>query len=133
MDRETIEQMPADPETDRLVAELVMGWHWGQAEDGVATWTRTDSGIAWAVAEPTFSPSTDIADAWMVVEKMKESDWLFAVGNRATGEDHWYCEYDLMRDAVNREPGEDAPFVTASTAPLAICRAALLAHIGNAD
>lgn len=99
--------------------------HYGYSPDG---WWRAEIGtnhnlderntyraerdyepVVW---EPAKEPSSDIADAWEVVEKMrnpgfrlnKEGDWGCTFGG-----DHRFCAF-------------------ADTAPLAICRAALLAE-----
>ena len=117
-----IEEMEAGPEMDALVAEQVMGWHWGEAEDGVATWTHTDSGIAWAVAEPTFSPSTNIADAWQVVEKLIGLGYWISLSHN--GNQHAACWDFRLCDRATESKREIA---IEATAPLAICRAALKA------
>jgi hypothetical protein len=57
--------------------------------------------------------STNIADAWLVVEKMQEKGWLVSIRNFPK----WTCEICFY----------DPIIVYAETAPLAICLAALKA------
>lgn len=134
--REAIMAMEAGPEMDRAVGELVMGWVlvWYEREDCKA-WTYIlpkaspeDHDIRCYIgAEPRvgglrhWSPSTDIAAAWEVVEKMRAAKWFF------------HCDLDDGPDLVmfyrtvgdyGKEP--DSAAVEAKSMPLAICRAALL-------
>ena len=60
--------------------------------------------------------STDIAAAWMVVERMRELGWFFEVS--AECDSQWVAYFDKERYASE----------AADTAPLAICRAALRAR-----
>ena len=62
------------------------------------------------------SPSTDIAAAWTVVEKLRGCDQWPEIG--ATGRS-WYCEFEGEPGVIVEGFGD--------TAPLAICRAALKA------
>ena len=99
------------PELDRLVAEKVMGWKkWSTTGDHL--WTAADSRVrslrpedAWA-----FNPSTNIAHAWEVVEKLIDKDPN--IGIDCDG--NWACS---LWNHVAR----------ADTAPHAICLAALKA------
>lgn len=105
-------------ELDALVAEKVMGW----SLDGYFWYcgdkpTRYKSGLF----EDEFSPSTDIAAAWEVVEKLNLISWNRVLAKTSDGrwctavfsemdQDHC-CEYDTI----------------AESAPHAICLAALKA------
>lgn len=130
--------MPAGPEMDRLVAELVMQWNettedgvlirgramtWG--EEPVGRWDEEDNPRAVLV---DFHPSSDLAHAWEVVERLEGTGWFLSLGRCTDGSglafaDHrgWYWDavYD---DAAAHNSGSGL----APTAPLAICRAALL-------
>ena len=64
-----------------------------------------------------FSPSTDIAAAWQVVEKIDEHFMLERYIGAIGGVIEWVCTIDVG----------DIKTGIASTAPLAICRAALKA------
>lgn len=114
MTRDEILAMPAGMEMNALVAEKVMGWH---EHNGM--WLDLDNRI-WA-NPPGWSPSTNIATAWEVVQKhpyyfalyrTNETDWRLAL----FGTVHWECRFYAPEKF-------DAK---ADTAPLAICRAALI-------
>jgi len=69
--------MKAGRELDALVAEKVMEWkkwHWPL---DTFKWVSQDPSIDTVYADDGWSPSISIADAWMVVEKMKEIDRHF--------------------------------------------------------
>jgi len=75
-----IDQMQqAGREMDALVAERVMGWRihrrntawWVKAEEENE---NTLNIMAWACGKDKWSPSTDIAAAWKVEEKLMELD-----------------------------------------------------------
>lgn len=109
---QTIE-LVAGRELDALVAEKVMGWtrcDHRDLEDGL-WWCRGDGAHIWPA---DWTPSTDIAAAWQVVER------LVALTN-------WEVQVFAKRHA--RYVVHASPFVVteADTAPLAICRAALAA------
>lgn len=116
-------EMAAGPEMDRLVAELVMGWKQWQPLTGfrpsLDRWLSGDDGIR--TTDPAanhdrgFYPSTDIAHAWEVVEHLRSRHGLSAEVLMNPGH---------IRVRINY--GE-VTSVLADTAPLAICRAALLA------
>ena len=138
MTREEILNMPAGREMDALIAERVWGivsnphtlsdsqevWFWVHPKDGVLIGEPFDIG---ASAERTeryahqwerFCPSTDIADAWKVVNRLElfskycfygsDADELWTVHSWKYGKPHFTG-------------------IESRTAPLAICRAALLA------
>jgi len=138
MTRDEVMALEAGPELDALVAEKVMGWH----RAACSNWTERRSGQPWldvdslSAANPFWSPSTDIAAAWEVVEKVR--GWKPKVrGNTCA------C---FAIDAPAVTGGLEKPAVwaagwhdyagweragsleaTADTAPLAICRVSLLA------
>lgn len=111
------DEMGAGPEMDRLIAEKVMGWKEYHCEGG---YTDTSGYIRitdkWASDENSFHPSTNIANAWEVVEEIvaDRQDSAFELFFR--GKDGWgVATTDNVRWALG------------DTAPLAICRAALKA------
>ena len=114
-------------ELDILVAVHVMGWR--VFDSSILTFI-TDSG-KYITRELTsygsFMPSEDISSAWTVVEKMGEKDcWMtihYGPDEQAGGEPTYFVE------VVN----PCLPDVCADTAPLAICRAALLAKLEEAE
>ena len=113
---------PAGPRINAWIAERVMGWtievmpNNGQ-EMGHVGQSRAGAG---SVLIPTdWSPSTDIAPAWEVWEKLTgHRDWWQTAIHRCDG--HWRASGYKHGSSV-RDLAADAP-----TAPLAICRAALL-------
>ena len=131
MNRDDILKMEAGPEMDLLVAPLV-GWDnshdYNECEDDWYTYCRNCGD------EPRFSErendcevpprySTDIDAAWMVIEYMGNTyGWKPYNGVVIMRENkNWYVEFP-------RPNWEDAE---AATAPLAICKAALLAVAGR--
>jgi hypothetical protein len=125
--------MQAGRELDALVAEKVMGWNLLCCNHGVdgshSCWFDTDGkrlhpkvhlkGWDTDSDEDGFSPSTSIIDAWEVVEraglvvgKTDEGEWMAVHSTLDREFEYWF----------DAEEG-----VVASTAPLAICLAALRA------
>jgi len=121
---------------DVLIAERIMGWRRGKG--GAICGAGYESSSYWYDAEDRrrdpcttdifanmceWSPSTDIAAAWAVVEQMQQRGYSF-------------CLYDYHRvDATPRNEVwhaifinyEGSPAACAKTTPLAICKAALKA------
>jgi hypothetical protein len=117
MTRDEILKMEAGPELDALIAEKVMEWtEWPISGDYVTLHGKTGHTI------DTFNPSSDISAAWEVVEKLQDTptEYFFEICKtpviwRQSGKPtHWHVELG----------GQKA---YADAAPLAICRAALLA------
>lgn len=115
------DEMPAGPELDRLIAEKVMGWEYSAAYNAyfLSDGKREREPSDW-------SPSTNIAQAWEVVEHMTQTTketWEF----RSTTTLHTAIfEFDGGRD----RPWKPGQYVgDALTMPLAICRAALRASL----
>lgn len=114
------EAMTVGRELDAMIAEKVMGW----TNDDYG-WLD-DNGLirGWAIAEgepPLPNFSTQIAAAWLVIEKMKH----FTL--RRKGES-WTVEYRDCGNPMDHFVVDDCcASVTADTAPLAICLAAIKA------
>jgi hypothetical protein len=121
---------------DALVAEKVMGWTALHRRDGGsaeylgtvpdnsfvgASTAKRIPGKTYCVPEY----STDIAAAWLVVERMRADGWWPEVKYLVDWDNaaKWYA-------ACHRPPHQWS--ATAATAPLAICRAALAA-LENSD
>ena len=78
---------------------------------------RDNDNVEWI---PANAPSTDIADAWEVVEKFHIFEFCNITEHTdAPRRDGWVIQM-FDKDRLTR-------YVTAPTAPLAICRAALMA------
>ncbi len=106
-------ELSAGSDIDRLIAERVMGWTWGQTGTDYAGWRGAPASPPLeGASRGYFRPSTSIADAWLVVE-------------RTTAFGHRYVVYGSTDGGHSCNFG---PFgCGAETAPLAICRAALAA------
>lgn len=126
MTDEEIRALPAGRELDALVAEQVMGWK--RVEKGHVYFWRTKEMVAELLREhpdvlavdyfpcPYFS--TEIAAAWEVVEELARRCWHLSL-DYPSGNSRW----EWMACFRPQPPGS---FVYADTAPVAICRAALL-------
>ena len=124
MNREEILAMEAGNELDALVATEVMGWERKDYGYTIVYWEENDEDVHMV---ELWKPSTDIADAWKVVEKMV--DKYFMVDVTAVKGGQYECvitseEPTIHNDYELYELGE--------TAPLAICRVALLAVMEGA-
>ena len=126
--------MEAGRELDALVAEKVMGWssqadglYWDAGNHrtrlvlgSIIAKKRDEMGLENAHGF-VFAPSTNIADAWEVVERL--------VSTPGPNGDHHSVQVDYSGDAVVViDENEDWQVsAIADTAPLAICLAALKA------
>lgn len=117
--------MEAGRELDALIAEKVMGWSYKPYYNGGGEWVKDGRKVAFGGFDGGSLPrySTDIAAAWLVVEKM--GNWhgfdflvqMLQPRGSNTYEAGWYeQDYDGFQP---RATGD------ADTVPLAICLAAL--------
>lgn len=113
MDRKEIEAMQAGPEMNDLIATDVMGWAIG---DRGAHYIGNDGKNLYYVIRGEFEPSEDIAAAWRVIEADTEAHWEISKGK---------SNYQAVFVSMHSNP----VITRAETAPLAICRAALLATL----
>ena len=117
MTRDEILAAPAGREIDEMVIRDVMKWKFIHSDDFAHVYDDGKYG-----ARISFSPSSDISAAWEVVDKFKqEGKWMSVSTFISSLEDKWACEF--MNDGAK---DEFLDCVEADTAPLAICRAALL-------
>lgn len=122
-----VEEMPAGREMDALIAEKVMGW--AIHSRNTAWWVKvadenevTTEVMAFTYGKDRFAPSTNIAAAWEVVEKITDQKhWAFKL-RRLPGKDYMACFIRLTK--TGRDDFESKP---SKAAPFAICRAALKA------
>ena len=137
MTDEEIDKLEEGPELDRLVAERVMGWTYDEprwlTSDGKPTGWNGD-------AHRIFSPSTDIAAAWVVITQAQAfllkagdipGDWVALLGSGIDDKPFWSASFGCLdpmdwRDATERDHS-DCVHGDADSSPLAICRAALKA------
>ena len=119
--------LPAGPELDRLIHTKVMGKdltvHAPVRAVSRSLPLEIHPGAVYcmqdvpALVEEPPPYSIDIARAWEVIERMRALGWILSMWNTHDG--GWYCEMETMIGA--REYAESP------TAPLAICRAAIIA------
>jgi hypothetical protein len=104
--------MKAGRELDRLVAEKVMGWKVEYGELGHEHFTEN--------GEIKFLPfySTNISDAWQVVEKLK-LEFICKVIGLTNDHKDWFCSFTPIG------LGAYGNAAYAETAPLAICLSSL--------
>jgi hypothetical protein len=106
------------------VAEKVMGWVYVPSFIGNAvtmappSWSQGDNVY---IETAKWNPSTSIADAWLVVEEMRRRGWQVDV---VTDDPGWSCWLHRLGGKL----GKPQHYVSADTAPEAICRAALEAY-----
>ena len=129
MTRDEILSMPAGRELDALVAERVMGWDIHPVSpdpyEKELAWYSEDGKLQ--CGDEYWKPSENIADAFQVVEKMKELG--YKVQRFGTGDlmgDKWQASFADVYRIVSYK-GDKGDFADADTLPLAISQAALLA------
>ena len=111
------DEMPAGQEMDMLIAEKVMNWKqlsnrlWHD-DDGNERWIDADKSF---IHQPCWSPSTNIADAWEIMEGVSSFRLVYYRGK-------WECTIIAWG-----AEGATGHFAEADTGMLAICRAALKA------
>lgn len=129
MTRETdVRAMPAGRELEAMVAECVMGWeYFGQQSMGPPIF-RIPSPAGFRTSDsPSFSE--EIAAAWVVVEAMRAKGYGFEIWARDSEDiplqngEAWAAEFTLPGGFLTDRRWKGS----ADSAPLAICRAALLA------
>jgi hypothetical protein len=141
MTRDKVLVMEAGRELDALVAEKVMGAGKKCADNkgtnGCAYWglcweceeNRREGYFGWHPHDLVpWHYSTDIDAAWQVVEKMEQhpDEILFSCSRKGWRELEWEVRFRKCR-------GNQHDYIaSAPTAPLAICRAALLT-LGGSD
>ena len=98
---------------DKQIAEKVMGWEKRQAHFHPSNPTYWFDGDERQMITAAWSPSTNIAHAWQVVEKMRTIHFKwFEMAHRPNG---YTCNFT----------GDPKHTEFDKTAPLAICKAAL--------
>ncbi|ERI08942.1 BC1872 family protein [Aneurinibacillus aneurinilyticus] len=101
--------MKAGRELDILVANKVFGWEYDEFLE--MFYTKHELGPV--PRHSNFKPSTNITDAWQVLEKMQDR---YQLGLMPTSFGKWVCRGYLP---------ETAKIQVQAEAPLAICLAAL--------
>jgi hypothetical protein len=125
-------EMNAGREMDAWIAEHVMVIVWDESRCRICAWPFSEDGCTPESCSVRPAPtvradepahySTDIAAAWLVIEKIRLGNSMMIDLSCGNGRLGWRC-YIRMLD--KRTDGHDIEsFETANTAPLAICRAA---------
>jgi hypothetical protein len=136
--REQIEQIPAGPELDRLVAEALDGfmYPWDPASGQRPQWWPCKPKGPWgALAEPIPKFSEEIAAAWVLWEAMADSSLEPSVHHSGATHDYYTRTGDRSAVLVRWHPKEgegEYRYAGADglrSAPLAICRAFLIAKL----
>lgn len=120
-----INTMESGAEMDHRIVRDVLGYLiYGDSYPGPGFWIDHPVRKQFKMIDPKdkpdpwleyFSPSTRIADAWEVVEKMRAGGWHAHIEGNS---DNWRALFD---------DGHFEKWSDADAAPLAICRAALKA------
>ena len=124
-----IDKLEAGPKMDQLIAVLVMGWQrwntWIDQAQTIPVVKFIVQGSLGSRSAPLFS--TDIAAAWLVIRKIKEVPGVtWHIHSTVPPFSPWSVDVvDQSGPFVRRYTGE------ADTFPLAICRAALKAVMGQ--
>ena len=130
MNEEQIRQMEAGRELDAMVGAKVFEIDkWcpdGEGEFDLICTCECGPPRTWHARQPLPHFSTDIAAAWEVVERLYDEHWIVGIGSLAENPRGWRCELcNMWPDDFERAPTDIE--ANGDTAPLAICRAALLA------
>ncbi len=135
MTHDEIMKLEAGRELDALVAEKVMGYtpvkvtEYPAYDDNrnwvdIGDYVIYPEGVAFCTRVKDYS--TDISAAWQVMEKIESLDNVQGVGLR--GGEYYWKQYSLRWNFwVNNNGMYPEVDVYGETAPLAICRAALMA------
>jgi hypothetical protein len=118
MTRKEILNMPMGREMDALIAEKIFGYNRVYYNEKIVA-NLYPTGAGCFVEGEAHEYSTDISAAWEVVEKLHELGYFLGLYRDGFKKCIW--EIDIGADIE----------LTDNTAPLAICRAALLAVMEN--
>lgn len=139
MDKNGIFKLEANPDTDALIAEKVMGLTISNKnlfdEPGIFVVYNTGNTI---ICHSPKKYTSNISAAWEVVEKLKSQGWSIDIqwDNWNELPDDPPVEY-IWHVGLNYYTNDAKDFRSAvdeaETAPLAICRAALLAVMEDID
>jgi len=113
---EQIERMNAGREMDALIAEDIMGWTRVYGRSGL--WNTQSESVRFTNDIPYYS--IKIADAWKIIETMREAGYHSRVETQI-------CPTVIFWKKGLIERGPSPVTYRATSTPLAICRAALIA------
>jgi len=127
MVRDRIDEMPAGPKMNELIATEIMGWQPSKIHLGFWATVLEDGCEYNHHPIDEWSPSTSFADAMEVVDKMRRLDfwWAASYKEQLLG-DTWSAAYSVVFRCARA--GMRGTFSAAALElPLAICRTALKA------
>jgi hypothetical protein len=116
--------LEAGADLDARVAELVMGWRLertggaGKYRDAMR-WVDANGTVV-HVADWHWRPSSDIAEAFLVVEKLRKDGWDLTFGTNSGG---WWIVGSTEADGGRAEESEE--YATPQPFPLAVARFAV--------
>lgn len=118
-----VDKLEAGDELDAMIAERVMGW---ACPTGYNYWMTLHGGGTFDLhaLKANWHPSISIATAWEVVTKLAAERMVKLYNEGAGGQ--WYWEFFIWTKGSHVK-------ARAETAPLAICRAALLLATCDSD
>ena len=116
-DAETPRQRELDHWMDAVSLDQI-GEYYIDVENN--TWVCLKENWQWSGGGAVFAPSTNMSDAWKILERLHEQDWEYSVSpNHAM-----LCHKEWITDSV----AQSRPVIEAKgDVPLAVCRAALKA------
>lgn len=121
--RDAVLAMKPGRELDALVAEKVLGWSKGYEDDGTPYWATGDTAMS-----GDWPPSTDVAEAWEVVEDLVSQGFDLDLSSTILSPDFMAVSWGAtFSRSITRAK------VTGETAPEAICKAALLAVLEGGE
>jgi hypothetical protein len=124
MTQEEILKMPAGREMDALIFEHVFGFEKGS----FPVHEPMKSKLGDYMVRPIQQYSSDISAAFEVAEKLSDK-WDFALMNNQNFRKYPDLHYGFRLQAIGEDNHIKTIFALGETAPLAICRAALLIFI----
>lgn len=124
MTRDEILNMPAGREMDYLIATCIMGWKLAMVQNGTYPSQYLVHQTLGRILPDDFDRySTDLSTAFEVIQKMHEMKYKYTLHGHFMGSELQIATFD-HQDWADANPLYKA---VADSAPLAICRAALLA------
>ena len=124
MNNDEILSMPAGREMDALIFEYVFGFEKGT----FPVHAPMKSKIGDYMVRPIQEYSSDISAAWEVAETLSDK-FDFAIVNNQNFGKYPDLHYGFRLQAIGEDSHIKTIFALGETAPLAICRAALLAVV----
>ncbi len=134
MTLEEIDKMPAGRELDALIAKHVFGFKPYKSRNPFDITDRTEymmvemgSSKGLTDVEELKEYSTNLSDAWLVVEKLLSSGWEISLMKKPrVCHGNWHVTFSSLDQKINEQVGDC--FSDAASVSLTICRSALKTH-----